>query len=124
MTCPLSDFPILRASSCTVGSAVVAHPREVVPYLLSAFNSRSRHHRAKRAGTRHLVLAAQAHREALHQPPLGGRDLPRASRHGGRLVGMRCRRLRRDGFSPWSLVVDEGINGSIIVVVIIVIHFS
>ena len=93
-------------------------------HLVSPPNSRSRHHRAKRAGTRHLVVVARGRREALHQPPLCGRDLPRASRRGGRLVDARCRQLGRDGFRYGSLAVNEGIKLSIVVVVIVVIHFG
>jgi hypothetical protein len=70
------------------------------------------------------VVVAGARREALHQPPLSGRELPRASRRGIPLVGMGCRRLGRDGFGSESLVVDEGIKLSIVVVVVIVIHFG
>lgn len=70
------------------------------------------------------MLVAWACRVALHQPQLSWGELPGASRRGGRLVGMPCRRLGRDGFGYRSLVVDEGIKLSIVVVVIIVIHFG
>lgn len=67
---------------------------------------------------------ARAFCEALEQPPLSGRELPRAPRCGGRLAGMWRRRLGRDGFGSGSLAFNEGFKLSIVVVVIVVIHFG
>jgi hypothetical protein len=92
--------------------------------LIHRLNSRSRHHRAKRAGARHLVALTRGFQEALQQPPLGGREFPRAPRRGAGLVGMQCRRLGRDGFGSASLVFNEGIKLSIVIVIVIVVHFG
>ena len=124
---PWSDFFPTPRKQFTYKSG---HKRQLhhiifmVAYLNSSLSHlRSRHHRAKRARTRHLVALARALKKALHQPLVGRRDLSRAPGLVVRLFGVGHRRLGRGGFSYRSLAVNEGIKLSIIVVVIIVVNF-
>lgn len=84
-------------------------------------NSRSRHYRAKRRRTCHLMRRVGLVAEVVDQTPLRGRGLDGRGLGGGRLTINRCRRLGQDCLSLRALVRNEGIKLSIVVEVIIVV---